>query len=170
MFKNLLIVSFLLLLSTVAFAQNKSVYTPLTNDKCQVKIDSKLPIMNGLCPGVGGFNLAIADDDSRMSVSVVAPDKTVFDLDFWGHFRNFSYIGERAEWRMKGKTPVALIIRYNVSDQGDGDKKTSYLMVSKITPTKSCVVGIFKPSKSQNLLAQQLADSASKKPCKKVED
>lgn len=169
MFKTILTVSFILLLSTLTFAQNKSIYTPLTNDKCQVKIDSKLPIMNGMCPGVGGYNLGIADDDSRMSVSVVAPDKKVFDLDFWGYFNNFSSIGEQAEWRMKGKTPVGLIIRYNVSDQGDGDKNTSYLMVSKITPTKSCVVGWFKPSKSQNILAQQLADSASNKPCKKVE-
>ncbi|HRH41956.1 MAG TPA: hypothetical protein PKY82_09955 [Pyrinomonadaceae bacterium] len=169
MFKNLLIVSFLLLLSTVSFAQNKSVYTPLTNDKCQVKVDSKLPIMNGLCPGVGGYNLAIADDDARMSVSVVAPDKTVFDLDFWGHLRNFSELGEKAEWRMKGKNPIALIIRYLVHDKGDLKPPTSYLMVAKITKDSACVTNIVKPSKSQNLLAQQLADSASNKPCKKTE-
>ncbi len=169
MFKTILTVSFILLLSTLTFAQNKSIYTPLTNDKCQVKIDSKLPIMNGMCPGVGGYNLGIADDDSRMSVSVVAPDKKVFELDFWGHFNRFSSVGEKAEWRMKGNTPVALIIRYNVSNANDETKNISYLMVSKITKTQSCVVGILKPSKSQNILAQQLADSASNKPCKKVE-
>ena len=170
MFKKTLVVSFLLLLSTLTFAQNKSVYTPLTDNKCNVTLDSQIPgNMSGLCQGVGNYYLKIYADDDRMSVSVVSSDQKTFDLDFWGYFGNFSQIGEKAEWRMKGKTPVGLIIRYDVSDRGDGKKPSSYLMVSKISPTGSCVVAIVKPGKNQNVEARKLADSASKKPCQKVE-
>ena len=170
MFKDLLVVSFILLLSAAAFAQNKSVYTALTDNKCAVKNDSTVPgVMNGLCAGAGGYKLEILADDERMSVNVVAANTKKFALDFWGYFRNFSSVGERAEWRMNGKTPVGLIIRYDVSDRGDGKKPTSYLMVSKIIPTESCVVGIVKPGKNQNAEARRLADSAANKPCKKAD-
>ena len=60
-------------------------------------------------------------------------------------------------------------VRFDVSDRGDNDKRTSYLMVSKISPTESCVVGIVKPGKNQNAEARRLADSAANKPCKKAE-
>ncbi len=170
MFKKTLVVSVILLLSTLTFAQNKSVYTPLTDNKCKIKQDSQVPgNMNGLCPGVGRYNLKIYVDDERMSASVVAPDQKTFDLDFWGYFSNFSSIGERAEWRMKGKTPVGLIVRYNVSDRGEGNKPTSHLMVSKVSPINSCLVAIVKPGKNQIAQAQKLADSAANKPCKKIE-
>jgi hypothetical protein len=98
----------------------------------------------------------------------VLPSKKTVGLDFWNHFGNFSALGETAEWRMKGKKPVALIARLNVSDQGDRKPPTSYLIVSKLSPTKPCVTDIVKPGKSQNAQAQRLADAASTKPCKKV--
>jgi hypothetical protein len=100
---------------------------------------------------------------------VIAANKKTFDLDFWGYFGNFSQIGEKAEWRINGQTPVGLIVRYNVSDRGEGKPPTSYLMVSKIGATESCVVGIVKPGKNQNAEARKLADSASNKPCQKAE-
>ena len=167
MFKNLSALFFLLLFSTAIFAQNKSVYTPISNAKCETKNTS--PVSGYLiCPGASGYNLEVLDDDARMSVNVISPDERSFELDFWGHFRNFSYVGEQAEWRMKGKNPVALIIRYNVSDRGDGDKKTSYLMVAKITKNSVCVTNIVRPGKNQNLTAQKLADKAAAKPCKAI--
>lgn len=160
-------ISFLLLFSTALFAQNKSVYTPISITQCKAIQTS--PASGYLeCPGVNGYSLEVLDDDSRMSVNVISPDKQSFELDFWGHFRSFSYVAEKAEWRMKGKNPVALIIRYNVSNGGDDDKKTSYLMVAKITKNSACVTDIVKPSKSQNLNAQKLADKAVLKPCKAI--
>lgn len=157
----------LLVLQISIFAQNKSVYTPISNEKCETKTTS--PASGYLkCDGVGGFKLFVLDDDARMSVTVVAPDQKEFELDFWGYFRNFSYVGEKVEWRMKGNNPVALIIRYNVSDKGDSDKTSSYLMVAKITKQTACVTDIVKPAKNQNLTAQKLADKASLKPCKPI--
>lgn len=140
MFKKLLIVSLASIFPIAAFAQNKSIYTPISNKQCETKKTS--PVSGYLnCPGAEGYSLQVLDDDARMSVNVLAPDQKSFELFFWGYFRNFSYVGEQAEWRMKENNPVALIIRYNVSDRGDGTKISSYLMVAKITkPTLACPI------------------------------
>ena len=69
---------------------------------------------------------------------------------------------------MNGKKAVALIVRLNVSDKGDEKPSTSYLVVSKISPTGACVTDIVKPGKNQNAQAQRLADEASAKTCKKI--
>lgn len=168
MFKNLLFVSVLLVFSTAACAQNKSVYTDLAADKCQTTdVDKGMPgNYSGKCAGVGGFALEVYLDDERNSIGVVLPSKKIVGLDFWNYFGNFSALGEKAEWRMKGKKPVALIIRLNVSDNGDEKPPTSYLIVSKISATNACVTDIVKPSKNQNAQAQELADKALAKPCK----
>lgn len=170
MFKTTFPVLLIFLLSVLTFAQNKSVYTPLTNEKCKVKFDSQIPgNMSGVCAGAGEYKLMIYDDDARMSLGVVSPDNQVSDLNLWGHFGNFSYLGEQAEWRLKNNVPVALIVRYKVSDRGDGKTPSSYLIITKISPTDSCVVGMIKPGKNQNALARQMADTAQKKPCKTIE-
>lgn len=167
MFKIIIGLLFTLLLTLTSFAQNKSIYTPISNAEC--KTTNTSPVSGYLnCPGAGGYSLEVLDDDARMSVNVIAPDQKSFELDFWGHFRNFSFVGEKAEWRMKGKNPVALIIRYNVSDRGDDGKTSSYLMVAKIVKDSVCLTDIVKPIKNQNLTAQKLADKAATKPCKAI--
>ena len=171
MFRKFLVISGFLLTAVSAFAQNRSVYTPLTDSKCQIKIDADVPgAMTGLCRGVGDYKLKILVDDERMSVNVVARVTKEFELDFWGYFGNFSSVGERAEWRIRGKRPIAVIIRYDVADRGvDNDKRTSYLMVSKITADESCVVAIVRPGRNQNAEARRIADFAAGKPCRQAE-
>src|SRR5438128_1468016 len=126
MFKNLMLLLFVF--STVAFAQNKSVYTDLAADKCKtVDVNKGMPgNYSGKCAGVGGYDLEVYLDDERNSLGVVLPSKKVVGLDFWNYFGNFSALGERAEWRVKGQTTVALIVRLNVSDRGDEKPPTSY--------------------------------------------
>jgi hypothetical protein len=171
MFRNFLLLSFIFVFSTIAFAQNKSVYTDLAADKCKtVEVDKGMAgNYSGKCAGVGGFALEVYLDDERNSIGVVLPSKKTVGLDFWNYFGNFSALGEKAEWRMKGTKSVALIVRLNVSDQGDEKPPTSYLIVSKISATTACVTNVVKPGKNQNLLAQRLADTASTKPCKKIQ-
>ena len=171
MFKRLLVFSFLSLFPTIALAQNKSIYTTLAADKCKtIAVDNGMPgNYSTRCEGVGGYQLEVYLDDERNSVGVVLPSKKTVGLDFWNYFSNFSALGEKAEWRMKGKKPVALIVRLNVSDQGDGKPPTSYLIVSKIIGLDACVTDIVKPGKSQNAKAQSLADRASTKSCKKID-
>ena len=171
MFKSILFFSLVFVFSAAAFAQNKSVYTDLWADKCKTTdVDKGMPgNYSGKCAGVGGFNLEVYLDDERNSIGVVLPSKKIVGLDFWNYFGNFSALGEKAEWRMKSKTPVALIVRLNVSDMGDEKPPTSYLIVSKISATSACVTDVVKPGKNQNAQAQRLADKASTKPCKKIQ-
>ena len=172
MLRMLLVISISFVIATAAFAQNRSVYTTLVPDKCKtIDVDKGMPgNYSGKCPGVAGYKLEVYLDDERNSVGVVLPSKEVVGLDLWNYFRNFSELGETAEWRLKGKKPVALIVRLKVSDQGDGENKTSYLVVSKISNSSSCVTDIVKPGKGQNAKAQSLADKASAKPCKKSDN
>ena len=67
----------------------------------------------------------------------------------------------------KGKrAPVALIIRYNASeDPEQPNKLSSYLAVSKITPTEICVTDKISPGPKANDDARRAADSAATKPC-----
>jgi hypothetical protein len=170
MFKRLLALSFVFVSSTVALAQEKSVYTSLAADRCKT-----IAVNNGMqgnsstrCDGVGGYKLEVYLDDERNSIGVVMPSEKTVGLDFWNHFGNFSELGDTAEWRMRGKKPVALIVRLKVSDRGDGKPPTSYLIVSKISPTNACVTDILKPGKNQNAQARRLADQASTKSCKRI--
>lgn len=169
MFKALLSLPFLFVFAAVTLAQNKSVYTDLAANKCKIlDQDRGMPgNYSTECAGIGGFALEVYLDDERNSIAVVLPSKKIVGLDFWSYFGNFSELGEKAEWRMKGKTPVALIVRLNVSDNGDEKPPTSYLIVSKINSTGACVTNIVKPGKNQNAQARQLADKALAKSCKK---
>ena len=156
---------------TVEAGQSKSIYTPLAADKCKtIDVNQGMPgNYSGRCAGAGGYQLEVYLDDERDSIGVVLPSKKVIGLDLWNYFGNFSALGEMAEWRMKGKRPVALIVRLNVSDQGDEKPPTSYLIVSRISDTGACVTDIVKPGKGQNARAQSLADRASTRPCRKTD-
>jgi hypothetical protein len=169
MFKTLLAFSFVVVFSLAAFAQNRSVYTDLAADKCKtIDVNQGMPgNYSTRCKGAGGYELEVYSDDDRNSVGVVLPSKKTVGLDFWNYFVGFSALGERAEWRMRDKNVVALIVRLNVSER-EGKPPTSYLIVSKISPTNACVIDIVKPGKNQNAQAQRLADNASTKPCKKI--
>ena len=170
MFKKFLVFLSIFVLSSVALAQNKSIYTSLAGNKCKtVDVNKGMPgNYSGRCAGVAGYQLDVYLDDERNSIGVVLPSNKVIGLDLWNHFGNFSALGDTAEWRMKGKKPIALIVRLNVSDQGDGKPPTSYLIVSRISDTNACVTDIVKPGKGQNATAQRMADSSLTKPCKKA--
>lgn len=168
MFKNVLMIPLVLGLATCLFAQNKSVYTEMTPEKCKTEsVDAGMPgNYIGKCAGAGGYGLEVYLDDGRNSIGVILPNKKTIGLDFWNYFGNFSELGEKAEWRFKGKMPVALIVRLNVSDRDDDGGQTSYLVVSKIGPRFACVTDIVKPGRNQNLLARRLADKSATRGCK----
>jgi hypothetical protein len=70
---------------------------------------------------------------------------------------------------MKGGSPVALIVRYNVSNPEDSTKKgTSWLAVVRISAgaSQTCVTESIAPGPDQNLKARAAADNSASKPCK----
>ncbi len=157
----------LAMVSPVALGQIKSIYTGLTDKDCKA---SSVPVEDGyrgVCPGVAGYTLELLEGDLRQTVNVVTPDKKKHELELWSNVSSgFSSLGAKAEWRMKGKMPVALILRYNASENPeDSSKITSYLVVVKISKSDVCIVDILKPSKTQNIDARKLADTPSKRIC-----
>ena len=170
--KKLLIISSLMLAFSVsAAAQNKSIYTSLDTKSCKTieQSDEGTGWYRGECKGAGGYKLEVTEGDIRQSINVVAPGGKIFELGFGQVSSAFSTVGAKAEWRMKGKVPLALIVRFNASNPEDSTKSTSYLVVSKISKTESCITDVVNPGKTQNASAQRLADAAAKKPCKVFE-
>ncbi|HEX8137505.1 MAG TPA: hypothetical protein VF544_07945 [Pyrinomonadaceae bacterium] len=149
-----------------------SVYTSISGRSCRT-IDrvKETGDVTQLCPGVGGYRLEVADSDSRMSVTVVAPSGKKSDLEYWNVITHgFSSLGEKAEWRVQKKNgrdvPIALIVRVNASENPEApDKITSYLAVAKVTPQQSCVTDKIAPSATANEEARRAADSSAQKPC-----
>lgn len=158
-------------LVNISPAQNKSVYTSTTSKSCRtISSDpNNAGSYEGECPGVGGYKLRLIEGDIRQTINVIAPNKKKFELNFWNFYSGFSSVGEKAEWRTKGGVPVAMILRFNVANADDSTKNTSYLMVTKIGKTSSCVTDVVLPGPKQNEEARELADVASTKPCKAPE-
>jgi len=172
-------VSLLLLICGRVQAQtNTSVYTPLDPKQCRTlqSDSSEGGSYLGRCPGTSGYTLLVAEGDLRQNITVVTPQGKKHSLELWQVVSGgFSSLGGKAEWRMsrqKGKlVPVALIVRYNASeDPENSNKTTSYLAVAKITTAEICVTDKISPGASANDDARRAADVATTKACLKTQD
>ncbi len=161
--------------ATTVAQSNRSVYTPLGDKDCR-KIKSAEAGDDGYegrCPGIAGYKLLLSEGDLRQNITVITPQGKQHSLDLWSVVSGgFSSVGPKAEWRLasqKGKSvPVALILRYNASEDSESpNKTTSYLAVAKITPTEICVTDKISPGPKANEDARRAADAASTKPCLK---
>ena len=167
--KTLLLAYILISVATLtAAAQNTSIYTDLTDKKCKTLKSN--PDEGGSYLGEGngaaGSKLQLLEGDLRQSINVIDPKKKKIELNLWNISGGFSSLGEQAEWRMKGKTPVALIVRFNVSEvPEDSSKITSYLVVVKITNDTICITEALRPTRSHNFEARRAADRSASRPC-----
>jgi hypothetical protein len=147
----------------------RSVYTSLGEAECRlVEQDEETGDTTSRCPGTAGYALLVHDWDARMSVSVVAPGGRTHALRYSGVVTsNFSSLGPRAEWRMRGATPIALIVRVNAFEDPEvPNRATSYLAVARITGGAACVTDRIPPTTpNANEAAQQAADRSASKPC-----
>jgi hypothetical protein len=148
-----------------------SEYTSLTQPFCKTQsVQVEGANSQQVCPGVHGFRLLLLDSDGRMSVTVVSPKGTRYPLDFWDKVTpHFSSVGKRAEWRIREQgaqtTPVAIILPLEISEDAETAAVTSYLVVARIDPGKTCVVGKFKNDAGSRIEARNAADSAAKMNC-----
>lgn len=174
---TLFVFSALFILSLYASAETRpvSTYTDLTGGACEtIKEDQKTGSSVRKCPGVGGFYLHVANDDARMSISVMAPDNKEYPLEYWTIItRSFSTLGKKAEWRVvkdRGTIkPIALIVRVDAYEQQDlaSPKKRSYLAIAKLDGEEICVTDKLNPAKDANDQARRAADKATGKACLK---
>ena len=160
---------------TAAAQSNQSMYTSLAEKQCR-KIKSAEAGDDGYegrCRGVAGYALLLSEGDLRQNITVITPKGAKHSLELWDVISGgFSSVGPKAEWRMamqNGKlSPVALILRYNASEDPDQpNKQNSYLAVSKITPSEICVTDKILPGPKANEDARRAADTATTKPCLK---
>jgi len=166
------VICFCFACAITAVAQtNRSVYTPLGDKQCRT-IKSHEAGDDGFearCRGTAGYTLLLSEGDLRQNITVITPKGTKHSLDLWSVVSGgFSSLGPKAEWRMMKSVPVALILRYNASEDPEKpDKLTSYLAVAKITPTEICVVEKILPGPTANEDARRAADASSTKSCLK---
>lgn len=148
-----------------------SVYTTLDPDACTlVEANPDEGWSTQRCPGTAGYHLLVQEGDLRQSVDVVAPDGSVFPLDYWSVITpSFSALGPRAEWRVEGTgrqaRPVALIVRVNAQTGEDPYRSTSYLAVARVSASGACVTDRIVPSADANVRARHAADRAASRPC-----
>ena len=163
-----------LISGTAAAQSNQSVYTSLGKQCRQIKsAEAGDDGYEGRCPGVAGYKLLLSEGDLRQNITVITPKGAEHSLDLWDVISGgFSSVGPKAEWRMAmqdGKlSPVALIVRYNASEDPEApNKQSSYLAVSKITASEICVTDKILPGPKANEDARRAADTAAAKPCLK---
>ena len=170
------IIALLLAAAATAVAQsNQSMYTSLVEKQCRKLKSAEAGDdgYEGRCRGVAGYALLLSEGDLRQNITVITPKGAKHSLELWDVISGgFSSVGPKAEWRMtmqNGKlSPVALILRYNASEDPDQpNKQNSYLAVSKITPTEICVTDKILPGPKANEDARRAADTATTKPCLK---
>ena len=167
--KQLLIVSAFLMFAMPAYSQIASLYTDLAESKCRTleSTSDEGGSYRGICRGLAGYKLEVTEGDLRQSLNVIAPNKKKFELDLQNVSGAFSSLGPRAEWRLNGKVPTALIFRFNANENPqDPTKITSYLVVAKITKNEICVTDAVAPGRLQNTEARRFANSAPTRPCK----
>jgi hypothetical protein len=171
-----LVIAIPLFLSSAAVAQNRSVYTPLEAKQCRtIKTETTgAGDYEGRCPGVAGYSLTLLEGDLRQNIIVNTPNRAKHSLELWDVISGgFSSVGPKAEWRIasqNGKlSPVALIIRYNASENPDNpNQRTSYLAVAKITANEICITDKIFAGANANTQARRAADSAANKTCLKT--
>lgn len=158
--------------SAQAQTANTSIYTDINDKTCRVVLeDNDKEFSESLCKGVAGYQLQRHQDfgDSSEVLGVRAPNGKVHALTPLAaadHAGFASYLGAKAEWRMAGGKPVALIVRNTVvPDLMNASKTVSYLVVSKITPQRICVTDVVPPMSEANARAAELADQAAENPC-----
>lgn len=156
--------------AATATSAARSEYSSLKDADCTVlDRDAESGSVLMQCPGVAGFTLRLHDSDARMSLDVVAPNGPPQPLDFWSvGSAGFSHLGDQAEWRFApgAETPGALIVRFDAFEQPERPQQaTSYLLVSKVATTGSCVVTKIPPGPAQNEQARAMADVADERPC-----
>jgi hypothetical protein len=144
-----------------------SVYTSLEQDCRLLEVDEESGSSSQRCPGTAGYALKVMEGDVRMSIDVIAPDGKAHELNYWSVITSgFSSLGSRAEWRMRGGQPIALIVRVNASENPeDSSQLTSYLAVAKITPREICVTDRIAPAANANEAARAAADNSAGRPC-----
>jgi hypothetical protein len=123
-----------------------------------------------VCPGKTGWQVLIAEDDLRETVSVgrnrIWAEKEAA-AQAW--FSPFNSAGNTVEWRMQNGRPFAIIQRWQLDDNADQDesgrpKPKAMLVVTRLPPGPVCHVAYVDVAANPNAneLARNDADEAAR--------
>jgi hypothetical protein len=148
---------------------NTSTYTKLDKASCKlVETHEEGGYTLQRCRGVSGLDLVLQSFDSRDDVRL-ARSSGEDDLHLDNVTPAFNSVGEVVEWRMAGKSVVALILRLLVDETNDPNRPRShpFLIVAKVRPAGSCVVGVVdaRAVRDANVQARSVADSPQARSC-----
>jgi len=166
----LLLSSFLLQAKEKTSIVNTSSYTSIAEQDCiTLNSDNMGSIQE--CEPFLDIKVKVIEGDLRQSIVLMRKGKE-YDLNFWSIVSPmFSFLGQKIEWRHQLGKPEKLkgmIVRFEASDNFENlDKTSSYLVVSKISKDKICVVAKIAPSEDQNEIARKILDSKKVLPCLK---
>ncbi|MBA8876790.1 hypothetical protein [Phyllobacterium myrsinacearum] len=154
---------FLVLMHAVLFdmaaahAENISTYTYVGLEKCrEQKPEPGNPLQTGawLCPGYGGMQVQLIENDLRFYVSYAHKKGAKFSRE--SVVPNFNVLGSNnLEWRLNAqKQPVATILRFKTDED-------SILLITRMGPLEQiCAVGYVsaKNTAEPNDVARKVAD------------
>ena len=153
----------LLFAGEAAAQSSTSAYTPLQGRACRSRpLNPDDPVDGGgrTCPGVAGYRLRIETGDEREFVTVIDPRGSAHDLRLTEVVTSaFSSVGERAEWRTRGRRsgPHAVIFRLNHQrNEPGGTGEARPLVVARLD--RPCVIAVVPAGRLQNERARAAAD------------
>jgi len=149
---------------------NTSSYTSIEQKDC-ITLDSDNIGSVQECESFENIGVKVVVGDSRESIILTRNEKE-YNLELLSTFKNiFSSFGSKLEWRYEltnSKNIKGVIIPLNMSDDSENlDRTTSYLVVTKITSDKICVVAKIFPQKEQDEIAREILDTNEDLPCLK---
>jgi hypothetical protein len=134
-----------------------SVYTPLNLDTCRVIARAaEGDSTSWRCPGRAGIALFVSANDDRFDLDAGV------DNGVWESLGGFNRLGPRVEWRLRGRTPVALIYRYFLTG-ADGPGGSVLAVESIGRPGRpGCLIALIGGAvPGANALARARADSSA---------
>ncbi len=170
---KLFVVASVFLSSLPAYAVSfDSNYTSIVEADCTTLNADEVGSVQS-CPSFSNIKVRVTEGDLRQSI-ILSRRGIDYPLNFQETISaNMSELGSKIEWRYQGgkpKSPVAMIVRFNVSENPEKPTKmSSYLIVSKITTDDICVVGKVPPQRQQNQEAHRMAEQSAGMPCLNVE-
>jgi len=149
---------------------NTSSYTSIEQKDC-VTLDSDNIGLVQECEAFEDIGVKVIVGDTRKSI-ILTRDERAYELAFLLMFKSlFSSFGSKLEWRHRlanTKEIKGVIIPINMSEDVENlEKTTSYLVVTKITKEKICVVAKIAPQKDQHEIAREVLDTDEDLPCLK---
>ncbi len=166
-----LLIFFILEAKERDIARNSSSYTSIAEKDCQT-LDSDDVGSIQECESFNDIRVKVIEGDLRKSIVLIRQHRE-YNLNFWSIVSPFfSFLGDKIEWRHEIGHPEkvkGMIVRFEASDNFNNfDKTSSYLVVSKITKNKICVVAKVLPSENQNEIARKILDRKKVLPCLKA--